>query len=162
MYDASVPVFVKMLGNLANILDKGKAYCEAKKVNPSVLINTRLIPDMFPLVEQVQVATRHVHWACALLAGQERPNLTNTETTFEELKQRIATAVQFAQSFKKEQIDGSEDRHIKLVLALRTIELNGQSYLLHFAMPNFYFHVTTAYAILRHVGVEIGKRDFVG
>jgi hypothetical protein len=116
---------------------------------------------MFPLVEQVQIATMHVHWACALLAGQERPNLAKTETTFEELKQRIATATEFAQSFKKEQIDGSEERPIKLVLPLRTLEFNGQAYLLHFAMPNFYFHAATAYDILRHAGVEIGKRDFV-
>ncbi len=161
MYGASVPVFVKMLGNLSNLLEKGKAFCEAKKVDPSVLLGMRLAPDMFPLTTQVQIATQHVHWACALLAGQERPHLEKPEKTIEELQQRIKTALEFAQSFKPEQIDGSEGREVKLVLPLRTIEFKGQDYLNHFAMPNFYFHTTMAYAIMRHAGVQIGKLDFV-
>lgn len=162
MYGASVPVFIRMLGNLSKLLDKGKAYCEAKKIEPSVLLGMRLAPDMFPLTTQVQIATQHVHWACALLAGQERPHLEKPEKTFEELQQRIQTATAFAQSFKSDQIDGSEERDIKLVLPLRTIEFKGQAYLNNFAMPNFYFHTTTAYAIMRHAGVPIGKLDFVG
>ena len=162
MYGASVPVFVKMLGNLSKLLDKGKAFCEAKKIDPSVLLGMRLAPDMLPLTAQVQFATQHVHWGCALLAGNERPNLEKPEKTIEELQQRIATAISFAQSFKPAQIDGSEERDIKLVLPLRTIEFKGQAYLNNFAMPNFYFHTTTAYAIMRHAGVPIGKLDFVG
>ena len=162
MYGASVPVFVKMLGNLSKLLDKGKAFCEAKKIDPSVLLGMRLAPDMFPLTTQVQIATQHVHWACALLAGHERPTLEKPEKTFEELQQRIKTAIDFAQSFTAAQIDGSEERDIKLVLPLRTIEFKGQGYLNHFAMPNLYFHTTTAYAIMRHAGVPIGKLDFVG
>jgi hypothetical protein len=162
MYNASVPAFVKMLGNLSNILDKAAAHCEAKKIQPAVLLATRLTPDMFPLSQQIQLTTTHVHWTCALLAGQERPNLPNTETTIDEMKQRVANAIAFAKGFKPEQIDGSETRPVKLVFPAVTLEFTGESYLTTFAIPNFYFHYTTAYAILRQVGVGIGKRDFTG
>ena len=162
MYDASVTVFTRMLTNLSAMLDKAEAHAEAKKLDPAALLTARLYPDMYPLARQVQEATKHVHWACALLAGQEMPTLQNTETGFKELKQRIAKALEFARSFKPEQINGSEDRKLVIKFPSRTVETKGQPFLLNMSLPNFYFHVTTAYAILRHNGVEIGKRDFLG
>lgn len=162
MYNAFVPVFIKMLGNMSKILDKAAAHCEAKKIPPAVLLGTRLTPDMYPLVQQVQVATMHVHWACALLTGQERPTLPNTEATFEDLKKRVDTAIAFAQSFKAEQIDGSEAREVKIVFPSRTLEFTGQNYLFNFTIPNFYFHYSMVYAILRQAGLSVGKTDFTG
>ena len=162
MYDASVTVFTRMLTNLSAILDKAEAHVEARKIDPATLLTARLYPDMYPLVRQVQEATKHVHSSCALLAGQEMPNLPNTETTFKELKLRIAKALEFARSFKPEQINGSEEKNLVIKFPSRTLEIKGQPFLLNMSLPNFYFHVTTGYAILRHNGVEIGKRDFMG
>ena len=162
MYKASVPVFVQFLTSLSAVLDKAAAYAEAKKVEPSVLLNTRLAPDMFPLVRQVRAATDHAINACARLAGADMPSFSNTETTIPELKDRIAKTIDFLKSFKPAQIDGSEDKNIHLKLGPREVDYKGMQYLLGFALPNFYFHVTTAYDILRHNGVELAKRDYIG
>jgi uncharacterized protein len=162
MYQASIPVFVRMLDNLSSILDKGAAFAEAKKIDPSVLITARLAPDMFPLSRQVQIATDMVKGCAARLAGLEVPSYEDNETTFVELQARIAKTVTFLQSVSAEQINGSEGRTVTLKIRGKEIDFQGQPYLLHFVLPNLYFHITTTYAILRHNGVELGKMDFIG
>ena len=162
MYQVSVPVFLKTLGNLAAILDKGAAYAAAKKVDPSVLLRYRLAPDMLDLTRQVQLATDHAKRGTARIAGVEAPAYEDNEATFAELKARIDKTIAFVNSVKPAQIDGSETREITLKLGATSKTLTGQTYLLHSALPNFFFHVTTAYDILRHCGVEIGKSDFIG
>jgi hypothetical protein len=162
MYQASVPVFIKMLNNLSAIIAKAEAHAEAKKIEPSVFINARLSPDMFAFARQVQIATDTAKGCVARLAGIEVPSYADTETTFSELQDRIRTTVNFLQSFKPEQIDGSEDNTITLKLRGNPVAFTGMNNLLGFALPNFFFHVTTAYAILRHHGADIGKPDFLG
>jgi hypothetical protein len=162
MYAASVPVFAKMLGNLSAILDKAAAYAEQRKIDPAVLLNARLYPDMFALTKQVQIASDFAKGAVAQLAGQEPPKYEDNETTIAELKARIARTIDYIQGFNPEQLDGSETREVELKIRGESIRYPGLTYLLHVAAPNFYFHVTTAYGILRHNGVELGKRDFVG
>jgi uncharacterized protein len=162
MYRASVPVFVQYLSALSAILKKAEAHCGTKKIEPSVLVGSRLAPDMFALARQVQIATDHAKGAAARLSGSEVPSFPDTEKTFDELQARIAKTLDYIQSFKPEQIDGSDDKDIVLKIAGQDYPFKGVDYLMHFAMPNFFFHVTTAYGILRHCGVEIGKRDFMG
>ena len=162
MYQVAVPVFVKTLGNLAAILDKAAAFAAARKVDPSVLLGYRLAPDMLSLTRQVQIASDHAKRAPARLAGIEAPVYEDNEESFAELKLRIDKTVAFINTLKPGQIDGSEARDITLKIGSGTQTLSGQAYLLHNALPNFFFHVTTAYAILRHCGVEIGKKDFIG
>lgn len=158
----SVPVFVQMLTNLSGWLDKAAAFAEARKVDPKVLLDSRLAPDMFPLVRQVQLATDFAKGAAGRLAGVELPKYADVETTIDELKQRIQTTIAFVTSQDGAAIDAGADRDITLTVGGAPLTLKGATYLAHLAMPNFYFHVTTAYAILRHNGVELGKRDFVG
>jgi hypothetical protein len=162
MYQASVPVFSHQLGALSKILAKAEAYAEARKIDPAVLIQARLFPDMLPLVKQVQIASDSAKGAAARLAGAETPSWEDTETTFEELRARCARTVEFINGFGADQIDGSEERVIVLPMRGGPVTFAGQQYLFGFALPNFYFHVTTTYNILRHSGVEIGKRDFLG
>lgn len=162
MYQASAPRFVNTLKNLSAILDKAQAYAEAKKIDPLVLTASRLYPDMFAFTRQVQSACDHAKGACARLAGVEVPKHEDTEKTFAELKARIAKTVDFIGTLKPTQIDGTEDNDITLKLGPREFTYKGMQYLLGFALPNFYFHVTTAYDILRHNGVELGKRDYIG
>ena len=162
MYQASVPVFAHMLGNLSTILDKGAADAEARKIDPAVFINSRLAPDMHPLNRQVQIASDAAKGCVARLAGIEPPSFPDTETTFPELKERIAKTVTFVQSIDAKQIDGTEERDITLKFPGGEFNLKGQAFLLNFALPNLYFHVATAYDILRQNGVQIGKRDFLG
>ena len=162
MYQASVPVLKRMLNNLSDILEKGAAHAEAKKIDPAVLIASRLYPDMFALARQVQTATDTAKGCAARLAGKEIPKYEDNEATFPELAARIRKTVAFLDTFKPEQIDGMEDKSITLKLRGGDLSFTGMSYLLHFALPNFYFHVTTAYDILRHNGVEVGKMDFLG
>jgi hypothetical protein len=162
MYQASVPVFIRMLTNLSAILDKAVAQAEAKKIDPSVLIKARLAPDMLPFTFQIQTATDHAKGCTARLAGIEPPSFADTETTFPELKARIAKTIEFLKSVKPEQLDGTEERDITLKLRRGEFHFKGQAYLLSFALPNFFFHVTTAYALLRHNGIEIGKQDYLG
>jgi hypothetical protein len=163
LYKASAPIFVQFLTSLSGVLDKAAALAEARKIDTAVLLNTRLYPDMFPLVRQVGEATRHAMNACGRIAGVEPPVWPQTETSIPELKERIERAIAFIKSIKPEQMNGKEDSEIVFKFpsgAERTY--TGLSFLLNFTLPNFYFHVTTAYGILRHLGLEIGKRDFMG
>jgi hypothetical protein len=162
MYQASIPVFQRMLGNLQAVLDKGEAHAAAKKIDPSVFINARLSPDMFPLSKQVQLASDFAKGATARLAGMEIPKFEDTEKSFAELRARIAKTLEFLQSIKPAQIDGSENRDVNLTIAQQPATLTGQTFLLNYALPHFFFHVTTAYDVLRSQGVEVGKRDYEG
>ena len=162
MYQASVPAFVQMLSSLAAILDKAEAYAAERKIDPAVLLGWRLAPDMFALARQVQIATDHAKGCCARLAGVEVPKYADEETTFADLRARIARTIDFVGSFEPSDIDGSEDRGITITAGGREMRFKGQQYLVNFVLPNFYFHVTTAYNILRHCGLPIGKRDFIG
>jgi hypothetical protein len=151
-----------MLRNLSALLDKGLAHAEAKKFDPAVLVNARLAPDMFPLSRQVQIATDMAKAAVARLTGQEPPRYEDTEQTMEELKARIAKTIDYIESAPASAFEGSEDRDIRIPLRDRTLEMKGLQYVRQWVLPNFYFHVTTVYALLRHNGVDIGKRDFLG
>jgi hypothetical protein len=162
MYQASIPAFVRMLGNLSAILDKAAVHAEAKKIDPAVFVNARLAPDMFPLSRQVQIATDMVKGCAARLAGIEAPRYEDNETTFAELQARIDKTKAFIQSVNASQIDGSEERPITLKFGSRELSFLGQPYLLDFVLPNFHFHLSMTYAILRHNGVEVGKKDYVG
>ena len=162
MYQASVPRFVNILGNLSNLLDKAQAYADARKIDPAVLPSFRLFPDMLPMTKQVQIACDTAKGAVARLAGLEIPVHEDSEKTLAELKARIAKTLAFLQTVRPEQIDGSEDRDIVIKRGDKEMHYKGLAFLLGQALPNIYFHVTTAYNILRHNGVEIGKRDYLG
>ncbi|MCX7097289.1 MAG: DUF1993 family protein [Methylococcales bacterium] len=162
LYQASIPVFVRMLGNLSAILAKAAAHAEDKKIDPAIFVNARLAPDMYPLSRQVQIATDMAKGCAARLAGLEVPSYEDNEATFADLQARIAKTVAFLESVSAEQIDGNEEREVTLKLRGRDVNFLGQPYLLYFVLPNFYFHITTSYAILRHNGLAIGKMDFVG
>ena len=162
MYQASVPTFIRMLHNLAAILEKAAAHAETKKIDPEVLVNSRLYPDMLPLVQQIQIASDGAKGGAARLAGLEPPKFEDNEKAFPELIARINKTISYLNTLKPEQIDGSEERTITLAMRTRTLTFQGMPYLLNYVLPNFYFHVTTAYGILRHCGVELGKRDFLG
>ncbi|MEQ1754938.1 MAG: DUF1993 domain-containing protein [Micropepsaceae bacterium] len=162
LHSASVGVFVQYLTSLSTILTKAAASAEARKIDPSVLVNGRVAPDMFPLSRQVQIATDHAKGASARLAGVEPPSFTDTETTFAELQQRIQKTVDYIKGLKPAQFDGADVRDVTLTLGGQKHTWKGSVYLNHFALPNFFFHATTTYNILRHNGVEIGKRDFLG
>jgi hypothetical protein len=161
MYQASAPRFCNSLRNLSAMLDKAKAHVEAKKIEPSAVVTARLYPDMFPFARQVQIACDNAKGAVARLAGIAAPKHEDTEQTFEELKARIAKTITFIETVSASQIDGTEDKDISLKLGQREVQWKGMQYLLGFVVPNFYFHVTTAYDILRHNGVELGKRDYI-
>ena len=160
-YRASAPIFLQFLPALSGCLDKAAAYAASKKVDPSVLLQARLFPDMFPLSRQVQLTADFAKGAMARLAGVEPPKYEDNETTLDQLKARIAKTLDFVKEFKPAQIDGSEDRDITLMLGGQSRSFKGENYLVGFALPNFFFHATTAYAILRHNGVELGKGDFM-
>jgi hypothetical protein len=162
MSQASIPLFVQLLTAASGVLDKAAAHAEAKKIDPSVLLNARLYPDMFPLTRQIQIATDQAKGCVARLAGLEVPKYADTEASFDELKARIARTIDFVKSVNPAQIDGTEDKSLTIPIGKQEREFKGQAYLLNFVLPNFYFHLTTAYNILRHSGVEIGKRDFLG
>lgn len=162
MFQASVPRFVNVLGNLANILDKAQAHVEARKIPPAALMEFRLFPDMLPMKSQVQIACDTAKGVVARLAGVEIPVFEDTETTLEELKARVQRTIDFIQTITPSQVDGTEDREIITKRGDKETRYTGMQFLLGHAVPNFYFHVTTAYAILRHNGVEVGKRDYLG
>jgi uncharacterized protein len=162
MYQVSTPRFVNILTNLSAILDKAQAHVDARKIDPAALTSYRLFPDMFPMTRQVQIACDAAKGALARLAGVEIPKHEDTEQTLTELKARIAKTIEFVKSIKPAQLDGTEDKDIMLKLGGKEITYKGMQYLLGFALPNFYFHVTTTYNILRHNGVEIGKMDYLG
>ena len=162
MYQASVPVFIRMLRNLKALLEKGAAHAEAKKFDASVLVTARLAPDMFALARQIQIAADNAKGCASRLAGVDIPKFEDNETTLPELIARIDKTISFLKTLKPEQIDGSEDKAIVLKTPRGDLNFTGLNYLLHFALPNVYFHITTAYNILRHNGVEIGKMDYIG
>ncbi|HTT11682.1 MAG TPA: DUF1993 family protein [Burkholderiaceae bacterium] len=162
MHALSVPVFARTLGNLSAILDKAAAYAQAKKIDPAVLLTARLYPDMFALTRQIQLASDHAKGAAARLAGLEPPRFEDVETTIEQLQARIARTTEFVRGIDPKAFDGAETREISLKVRDTVHKHAGLAYLCHIALPNFFFHVTTAYDILRHNGVELGKRDFIG
>ncbi|TCV89063.1 DUF1993 domain-containing protein [Sulfurirhabdus autotrophica] len=162
MYQSSVPVFIRMLNNLVGVLEKAAAHAEAKKIDPAVLINFRLYPDMFAFAKQIQVAVDAAKNGTARLAGVEPPEVENNEKTFPELIERVKKTIAYVETFKPEQIDGSEEREIVLKRGETSNTYLGQAFLLNRVIPNFYFHITTAYDILRHNGVELGKKDYIG
>jgi hypothetical protein len=162
MYQASVPSLIRSLKNLAAILEKSAGHAEARKIEPSVLLNSRLYPDMFPLSRQVQIASDMARRGAARLAGLEAPPIEDNETTFTELIARLHKTTAYLETLTPAQIDGSEEKLISLRVGDNTLNFEGLPYLLYFVLPNVYFHVTTAYDILRHCGVELSKLDFLG
>jgi len=162
MYDVSIPIFTLSLNNLAAILDKATAHAEAKKVGPNVLPSTRLIADMLPLSAQIQIACDTAKGAAARLAGVEAPKYEDTEATLADLRARVEKTLAFIKSVKPEQLATAETREIVLQLPQTTLKFTGLNYLTNFVLPNFFFHLTMVYALLRKNGVELGKRDFLG
>lgn len=162
MYQASIPRFVTILGNLMNILDKAQAHVDAKKIDPEVLTRYRLFPDMLPMSMQVQIACDAAKTVVARLSGMEVPAYAGSDKTLADLKARVADTIAFIQTVTPAQIDGTEDKAITTKRGDKETHYKGLQFLLSHAVPNFYFHVTTAYNILRHNGVEIGKRDYLG
>ncbi len=162
MYDVSVPVFSERLKALALVLQKGEENAAERKIAPEVFLAGRLAPDMLPLTKQVQIATDHAKGAASRLAGREVPRYDDTEASFAELQARIAKTRDYLGTFASADFKGSDERTVVLKLGGNDLEFNGRKYLLDVAMPNFYFHVTTAYAILRHNGVPLGKGNFLG
>ncbi|PNG28011.1 DUF1993 domain-containing protein [Methylocella silvestris] len=162
MYQASIPVFARALGNLSKILEKAEAHAAARKFQPSVLIADRLAPDMLPFSSQVQLAADTAVRGAARLAGVDFPSNPDVETTFAELQERLAKSLAFLKTISNAQIEGGEDRIVTLKLRDGEMTFTAQDFLLNFALPNFFFHVTAAYLILRHNGVELGKMDYLG
>ncbi len=162
MYQASVPRFVNILGNLSNILDKAQAHVDAKKLDTATLTTYRLFPDMLPMTTQVRIACDTAKGAVARLAGVEIPAYEDNEKTLADLKARIAKTIAFIQTVTPAQIDGTEDKEIVIKYGEKETRYKGMQFLLGNAVPNIYFHVTTTYNILRHNGIEIGKRDYLG
>jgi len=161
IHAATVPPMRLMLKNLSAILSKAQSHVEARKIDPAAFLASRLYPDMLPFVAQIQIASDTAKGAAARLAGVEIPKFEDNETTFAELQARIDKTIAFLDSLPEAQFEGAESRRITLPLRTRTMEFSGAEYLTTWALPNFYFHVTTAYALLRHGGVEIGKTDFL-
>jgi len=161
MHALSAPMFLRMLKNLSAMLSKAEAHAKAKGIEPSVLLSARLAPDMFALMRQVQIATDHAKGAMARLAGVAPEAIEDKETSFADLQARIARVIAIVESFSAEQLKGSETREVSVKIPNAELKFSGVDYLMQWALPNFYFHVTTAYDILRHNGVELGKRDFL-
>jgi uncharacterized protein len=162
MYQASAPAFTRMLTQLKVIVDKAAATAAAKKVDESVYLTARLYPDMLPMGRQIHIACDFAKGCCARLAGLEVPKYEDNEVTFADFQARIDKTIAYVATISAAQIDGQEDRDINITIAGKPVTFKGLPYLVHFALPNFYFHLTTAYAILRHNGVDIGKGDFLG
>ena len=162
MHSASAPIFVRMFGNLSQWLDKAEAHAAAKKFDPAVLLAARLAPDMLPLMRQVQIASDASKFCIARLAGVEAPPFADTEATFADLKERAAKTVAFIEWVPAEKVDGSEERDITVPRRDGAIVVKGEAYLKNFVLPNFFFHLTMTYALLRHNGVELGKADYLG
>lgn len=162
LYQASVSSCLQMLGGLSGVLEKAASFAAERKIEPSVLLQSRLYPDMFPLVRQVQIATDAAKAGGARLAGIETPSWPDTEASFEEVQARIARAVAFLQALDRDQVEGAGSRTISFAVGKQAMSMTGADYVTGWMLPNFFFHVTTAFAILRHNGVEVGKRDFLG
>ena len=162
-HDLTAPAFLQILGSLSGVLTKAEAHCKAKNIQPEVLLNARLYPDMYPLTRQIQTACDFAAKTCARLTGSEVPSTPDTEKSFEELQQRIAKATDYVKSFKPAQFDGGDTREVTFPIGpSNTMTMKGAQYLVSFAFPNFYFHAATAYDLLRACGLGIGKRDFIG
>lgn len=161
MYEASIPHFVRMLGNLSSIIDKASVYADSRSIDEPVLINARLAPDMYPLSQQIQIVTDMARACAARLAGLEIPRYENNEATFADFKSRIAKTIAFLQSIDVEQINNSYGQSITIKLPDKEVVYISQAYLLDVIIPHFYFHATAAYAILRHHGVGLGKKDYI-
>jgi hypothetical protein len=162
-YDATVPAYLQILGSLSGLLTKAEAHCTAKNIQPDVLLGARLFPDMLPLTKQIQLASDFAAKGCARVTHSEVPSTPDTEKTFEELRQRLAKTIDYVKSFKPAQFDGAEAKDVTFPAGPdKSITLKGQQFISGFSFPNFYFHATTAHGILRHNGVEVGKRDFLG
>lgn len=162
MHTASVPVFVRMLNNLLAWLDKAQAHAEARKFDTANYLGLRLAPDMLPFTRQIQIASDAAKGCVARLAGVDVPKWDDNEASLDDLRARVRKTMDYVQSIPADKIDGSESREIVLQMRAGEIRFSGENYLRHYALPNFYFHLTTAYALLRHAGVEIGKTDFLG
>jgi uncharacterized protein len=162
MYKVSVPIFIQFLSAQSGVIDKVVAHAESKKFDPNYYFNLRFFADMYPYARQVQQASTHAARCCSELAGVPMPDLPNTETTFAELKARLSKTIDFCKGIKAAQIDGTEDKEIVLKFGTNERKFTGQTLLLNFILPNFYFHCTTAYDLLRHAGIELAKRDFMG
>ncbi len=163
MHAASAPVLIRMLGNLLAWLDKAQAHAEARKFDTANYLGLRLAPDMLPFTRQIQICSDGAKGCMARLAGQEVPKWDDTEATLDELRARVRRTIEYVQSFEPAQIDGSEAREILLPTRQgEPLKFTGENYLKHFVLPNFYFHATMTYALLRHAGVELGKRDYLG
>ena len=163
MHSASVPVFVKMFGNMLKWLDKAQAHAEARKFDANNYLGLRLAPDMLPLTRQVQIATDGAKGGVARLAGVEIPKWDDNETTLDDVRARIQKAIDYVQTFTPAQLDGTEEREILLPQRSgEPMRFTGERFLRHYVLPNFYFHTTTTYALLRQAGVDVGKRDFLG
>jgi hypothetical protein len=161
-YESTVPAFLQVLTGLSSNLTKAEAYCAAKNIAPEVMLGARLYPDMLAFSRQVQLACDFAAKSCARLTQSQVPSTPDTEKTFGELKQRIANTMNYLSAFKPEQFEGTDAREVSFPVGPETMTLKGQQFLSHYALPNFYFHAATAHGILRHNGVEIGKRDFLG
>ena len=162
MYQTLIPTAIHALHNLIGIIQKTADHATTKKIDPEILLSARLFPDMFPLTRQVQIASDAAKGAAARLAGQEPPSYEDTESTFTALIERVQKTIHYLETFIPAQIDGSEEITITLNTRSGTLNFEGQPYLLNYVLPNLYFHITTAYAIARHNGVELGKADFLG
>ena len=162
MHSASVPIFVRMLGNLGSWLEKAEAHAAAKKFESSVYLGSRLVPDMLPFTKQIQIACDAAKFGVARLAGVEAPKFEDNETSIAELRERIRKTIAYVQSVPAAQIDGTDAKDVVVPRRDGSMTLKGEIYLKHFVLPNFFFHVTTAYALLRHNGVELGKSDYLG
>ena len=162
-YDAAVPAYLQILGSLTGILTKAEAHCAAKKIDPAVLLSARLYPDMLPLSRQIQLTCDFATKGCARLTHSDVPSIPDTEKSFDELKARLASTIDYVKAFKPAQFDGAETRDVTFPAGPdKSITMKGQQFLGSFSLPNFYFHAATAHGILRHNGVEVGKRDFLG
>jgi hypothetical protein len=162
-YDATVPAFLQILGSLTGILNKAEAHCRAKNIQPEVMLGARLYPDMLPFTRQIQLACDFAAKGCARLTQSEVPVTPDTEKSFDELRQRLAKAIDYVKAFKPAQFDGADTRDVTFPAGPNNaLTLKGQQFVNNFAFPNFYFHAAIAHGILRHNGVEIGKRDFLG
>ena len=162
MSSASVPIFVRMLGNLVGWLDKAEAHAQAKKFDAAVYLGTRLAPDMLPFTTQIQIACDGAKFGISRLAGVDAPKFDDSESSIAELRERIRATVAFIESVPAAKIDGTEDKDVTMPRRDGTLTLKGEAYLKNFVLPNFFFHITTAYALLRHSGVELGKMDYLG
>lgn len=161
LYQGSVPVYTQRLNGLSEIIRKAISYCADQKIDPAAILQARLYPDMFPFMRQVQIACSHAERGTARLAGLEPPKREDKEASFEDLVKRIETTISYIKSVDSKKMEGMEDRDITFPIGSNKMTLKGADYLFHFSQPNFYFHLTVAYAILRHNGLKIGKDDFM-